>query len=263
MRNINKKTFKNIYLFFSSILIFLIHLPFVFAKSRNVMPVSDDLQPVKKETRYIDTLFNGIKDSLVHAPKNIYDSLKLNTLGMAHQAFDLAMSGLNKLKAAGKIANDHIISIIDFSQPSSHKRLYVIDLQEKKVLFNTYVAHGLKSGQEMATEFSNTPESNKSSLGFYTTMNTYHGRNGYSLRLNGLERGFNDNALNRDIVVHGADYVNTGFINSQGWIGRSWGCPAVEPRLTRPIIETIKGGTCLFIYSPNDRYLRSSELARP
>jgi len=128
------------------------------------------------------------------------------------------------------------------------------------VIFNTYVAHGVNSGKEMANDFSNQPESYKSSLGFYETQSTYSGGHGYSLRLEGLEKGINDNANRRDIVIHGAGYVNEGLIRSQGYIGRSWGCPALPENMYKPIINKIKDGTCLFIYSPDKTYLKRSKI---
>ena len=193
---------------------------------------------------------------------DIYDSLRLNLMGLPQQAFKIAMQGFNYLATAGKLTNNKIISIVDFSQPSSKKRLFVIDLQKKKILFNTYVAHGVNSGKEYASQFSNLPESNKSSLGFYETAATYAGKNGYSLHLQGLEKGINDKAGIRDIVIHGADYVNEELIHEQGYIGRSWGCPAVPEKLHKPIIDKIKNGTCLFIYSPNKNYLIHSRILK-
>jgi hypothetical protein len=259
MRVLNKKAIRKINLFISSLFIFLLHLPFVFAKNKPRQVQTRLAGAIKEIKATTDTLLKPVQH-LVADTSDLYETLKLKTLGMARQAFDYSMKGFNKLKQSGKIADEHIISIADFSQPSTNKRLYVIDLEKKEVLFNTWVAHGKNSGQEMATNFSNTPHSNKSSLGFYTTMATYNGRNGYSLRLNGEERGFNDNALGRDIVMHAADYVNTDYIASQGWIGRSQGCPAVMPILNKPIIETIKGGTCFFIYAEQSDYLQRSAL---
>ena len=140
--------------------------------------------------------------------------------------------------------------------------MFVIDLKSQKLLFKTYVAHGMNSGKEMARFFSNTPESNKSSLGFYTTSDTYMGKHGYSLHLNGLEKGFNDKAFERDIVMHAADYVNESVIRSTGYAGRSWGCPAVPEKLSKPIIDQIKNGTCLFIYAPDRNYMHRSQLIK-
>jgi L,D-transpeptidase catalytic domain len=127
-------------------------------------------------------------------------------------------------------------------------------------LFNTYVAHGQNSGTSFAERFSNRLHSFQSSPGFYITMDTYLGSNGYSLKLNGLEKGINNNALRRDIVLHGAAYVNEKLIGEQGYIGRSWGCPAVPLGVHREIIETIKNGTCLFIYPGKNSYVKRSPI---
>ena len=167
------------------------------------------------------------------------------------------------MKSKGIIKNTNIITIADFSQPSWKKRLYVIDLVKGKLLFNTFVAHGVNSGLDYAKDFSNKPESFKSSPGFYVTSNTYNGNNGYSLKLKGIEKGINDNAEERDIVVHGAAYVHENFIKMKGYIGRSFGCPSVPEKLSKPIINTIKNGTCLFIYSPDKNYIASSQILHP
>lgn len=193
----------------------------------------------------------------------VYETMGLGAAGLNRQVFEFAMIGFKKILESGRIDNDRIISIIDFSKPSSQKRLFVIDLKSQKLLFKTYVAHGMNSGKEMARFFSNTPESNKSSLGFYTTTDTYIGKHGYSLRLNGLEKGFNDKAYDRDIVMHAADYVSEAVIRSTGYAGRSWGCPAVPEKLSKSIIDQIKNGTCLFIYAPDRNYIRRSQLIKP
>ena len=236
-------------------------MPFVFAKNK---PKGE---PVPAENK-IEVLASA-NSNLVAATApggnafgKLYDSLRLNFMGLSQQAFQYAMQGFDYLSKAGKIANDRVISIVDFSQPSSKKRLFIIDLDRQKVVFNTYVAHGVNSGKEYAEQFSNRPESNQSSLGFYETMDTYNGKNGYSLHLQGLEKGINDNADSRAIVMHGADYVSEGFIQSQGYLGRSWGCPAVPEKLHKPIINTIKNGTCLFIYSPNKNYFIHSKILK-
>lgn len=256
-----KITVKKVYLFFSSLFLFVLHMPFVFAKTNPLSRIFSDahksLPPLVSDTA-------PVTDSLceVTVKPSAYDSLKLGSLGLARQVFDYAMKGFNKMKATGQVENDHILSIADFSKPSSEKRLFVIDLQSYKLLFHTYVAHGMQSGKEFAKQFSNVPESNKSSLGFYETLGTYMGGNGYSLRLQGMERGINDNANKRDIVIHGADYVNENMIHSLGYIGRSWGCPAVPQRLHKPIIDKIKNGTCLFIFSPDKNYLSRSNMLK-
>ena len=193
---------------------------------------------------------------------NIYDSLKLGALGLSRQAYDYAIKGFNYLSLKGKVVNNNIISIADFSEASSKKRLFIIDLKNYKILFNTYVAHGQNSGREFADNFSNRPESLQSSPGFYVTKETYFGSKGLSLRLEGEEQGINDNALSRGIVMHAAPYVNQGLANGRGFIGRSWGCPAVAPELHQAIINKIKNGTCLFLYTPNKNYISSSRILK-
>ena len=256
-----KSGLKKVYVFFSSIVIFILHIPFVFAKNKPGEELSP--RPVRIETATADSSLLMVKPVAEHTIGTIYDSLRLNLLGLSQQAFEYAMQGFDYLLKAGKVTNDKIISIIDFSQPSSKKRLFVIDLNNYKVVFNTYVAHGVNSGKEYASQFSNTPESNKSSLGFYETLDTYNGKNGYSLQLQGLENGINNNANKRAIVIHGANYVSENFINAQGYIGRSWGCPALPKKMSKPIIDKIKNGTCLFIYSANTNYINRSAVLHP
>ncbi len=191
----------------------------------------------------------------------IYDKLHLREMGLNPLAFQLALNGYNKLKSQGLVSKN-IISICDFTQSSANKRLYVIDLTKGELLFNTLVAHGRNTGEEFARFFSNEPESHKSSLGFYATSQTYEGEHGLSLKLKGEEPGFNDKAEDRAIVMHAAEYVNEGFINQFGRLGRSFGCPSVPVELHKQIINTIKDGSCLFIYYPDKRYLSSSRLLR-
>lgn len=216
----------------------------VTASLKDAAPISTEY--VEKETAEGDDL------------AFLYDSLGLDKKGLDRNTFEIALAGYNKLKAAGKIKNDKL-SIVDFSQPSTKNRLYIIDVSEKKLLFNTLVAHGKNSGQLMAKKFSNTNESLQSSLGFYVTAEKYFGKHGLSMRLDGMERT-NSNARTRAIVVHGANYVSENFAKSQGFIGRSWGCPAVNPELNEPIINAIGDGSCLFIYSPQDEYISQSSL---
>lgn len=243
-----KFRFKKVYIFFSAVLAFMLHLPFAFSGVKGFSTINK--KNVSKET--------AVSNNRSFAFSKVYDSLKLNVSGLSEHAFSYAIKGYEYLKAQGKIANQNIISIVDFTRPSSEKRLFVIDLANCKVLFNTYVAHGQGSGESMATSFSNIPESYQSSLGFYTTEDTYIGKNGYSLHLEGMEKGINDKAEERAIVMHGAPYVSENFIHSRGFLGRSWGCPAVPEQLNRPIIDKIKNGSCLFIYSENRRYLDRS-----
>jgi hypothetical protein len=164
------------------------------------------------------------------------------------------------MKDMGYEFNSNIVTIADFSQPSYNKRLYIVDLDNYEVLFNTYVSHGRNSGKDIPKKFSNKMSSFQSSLGFYLTKDTYFGKHGFSLQLEGIEKGINDNASRRAIVLHGADYVNERMISSLGYIGRSQGCPAVSIKESKEIISTIKDGTCLFIYSPLSSYVDRSSL---
>ena len=248
-----KKRFKGFYLLVSSIIIGLLHLPFAFAKSASGAKLfyHPPVDPAVK---------TNTSAPVIPALRSVYDSLHLGLKGLSQQAFDYAKQGLSILAAEGKLLNDSIISIIDFSEPSNKKRLFVIDLKHYKVLFNTLVAHGRNTGREWATSFSNQNSSFKSSPGFYITRETYEGHNGYSLKLDGMERGINDNAYERGIVMHGAAYVCDDLANAQGFIGRSQGCPAVPVQVSRPIINTIKNGTCLFVYHPS--YINKSPILR-
>ena len=148
------------------------------------------------------------------------------------------------------LASNKIITIIDFSLPSTAHRLWTINLETGEILFNTLVAHGRNTGQNIAEKFSNIPQSYQSSLGFYLTGKVYTGKHGHSLRLKGLEKNINDKAWERAIVIHGADYVSESFIKAHGRLGRSHGCPAIPPEITEDFISTIKEGSLLFIYHP-------------
>jgi hypothetical protein len=194
---------------------------------------------------------------------NVYESLDLANLGLSKEAFDYAIKGRDYLAAQGKLQNSDILSIVDFSLPSSKKRLFIVDLKNNRLLFHTYVSHGRGSGKEMATGFSNVADSHQSSLGFYVTGNTYTGKHGLSMRLLGQDKGFNDNANDRAIVMHSAAYVSEAAIQRMGFIGRSHGCPAVSEELNKPIIEKIKNGTCLFLYSPDKQYAANSTIVNP
>ncbi len=156
--------------------------------------------------------------------------------------------------------NKDILTIIDFSKPSTEKRFYLIDLKSEKLLINTWVAHGKNSGENEALDFSNIKDTKKSSPGFFITAETYQGSNGYSLRIDGIEKHINNKARKRYIVIHGADYVSEEFINENGRLGRSWGCPAVPRELTDQIIDMIKEGTCIFVNTNDPEYFRNSKL---
>lgn len=176
---------------------------------------------------------------------------------LSPKVLKLALDAYECAAASGANKQD-ILTIVDYSKPSTEKRLWVIDIPRHKVLFNSLVAHGKGSGELEATFFSNQPQTHASSLGVFLTGGVYQGRNGYSLRLYGLEENFNNNAAARAIVVHGAPYVTTDRADSGRMIGRSWGCPAVPNALARPIINTIKGGSIVFAYYPDRNWLKKS-----
>lgn len=188
----------------------------------------------------------------------LYDSLQLETVGLSKEALLYAFKGHERLNEEGVLNNSSILTVCDFSQPSKNKRMYIIDLRNQKLLLNTYVAHGRNSGLDYADRFSNAPESLESSLGFYVTRNTYIGKHGLSLKLAGVDNGFNDNAESRDVVVHGAQYI--GSERGGGFMGRSFGCPAVPQKLAPKVIDLIKNGTCLFIYHPDENYFQGSKI---
>lgn len=190
----------------------------------------------------------------------LYDELHLEEAGMKPEVFETAVKGFSKILAEGKCSNDDKLTIIDFSQPSTQKRLYVVDLESKKILFQSLVSHGRNTGSLWARTFSNQPESFMSSPGFYVTAETYMGGNGYSLRLDGLEKNINHNARARAIVMHGAPYSSPSTINTLGFLGRSQGCPALPLSIHKSVINTIKNGTCLFIYTADKWYTDRSQL---
>ncbi|HEY6899341.1 MAG TPA: murein L,D-transpeptidase catalytic domain family protein, partial [Puia sp.] len=190
----------------------------------------------------------------------LYDHMNLEKEGLDEKAFEYAWRGYHNLLKKGLIHKRTVLSICDFSQSCCSKRLYVIDVLRRKVLYRTYVAHGQNSGEEFATTFSNEPESFKSSLGFYVTDKIYYGRNGLSLRLNGVDTGYNDLALKRKIVLHGSTYVGDKYMQDFGTTGTSLGCPAIPSTISGKIIRLVKNGSCLFIYHPTQQYLDSSTI---
>ncbi len=150
------------------------------------------------------------------------------------------------------------LAVIDFSLPSSERRMWIFDLERREVLLTDYVAHGNKSGDNHASAFSNVIGSHQSSLGLFRAAESYQGKHGYSLRMDGLEPGVNDRARERAIVIHGADYVDPTWIPKQGRIGRSQGCPAVRPEIARMVVDTLKGGQFVFAWYPDRQWLQSS-----
>ena len=187
---------------------------------------------------------------------SFYQNLKENHSNLpTKEVFQLAFSGWEKLDGSLKTP---VLTIIDFSLPSNEKRLWIIDPIQQKILLHSVVAHGRNSGELMASKFSNRPESFQSSIGFYKTGETYQGKHGYSLRLDGLEQEFNGQARNRAIVIHGADYATEAFAEINGRLGRSLGCPALPTELSSQAIDLIKDGSLLFIFGNDENYLLKS-----
>lgn len=204
-------------------------------------------------TKIISTL-NASNDQLTDGQifdeqvLSVYNSAGLESAGLDLEVFKKAMLGYHNLKDMNLLPNDKsILSVVDFTKSSTEKRFWVINLESKKVLFNTWVSHGQGSGDKMASNFSNLPDSYQSSVGFYRTAETYTGKHGRSLKLDGLDEGLNNKARSRSIVIHGADYVSQDFINKTGRLGRSQGCPALPMDLFSEVINNIKDNNLLFI----------------
>lgn len=198
---------------------------------------------------------NRISNATALDCRRLYETMQLEKR-VNYVAFEQALAGYRRIPGRRK----EILTLIDFSKPSTAERLFVFDLKHKKMLFSSVVSHGKNSGGVYATSFSNENGSHKSSLGFYLTENTYQGRNGYSLVLSGLEKGINDRAKERAIVIHGAAYSNPSVAATTGRLGRSFGCPAVPQALCRPLINTIKEGSLLYIYADDPAYLGQSPI---
>jgi hypothetical protein len=222
--------------------------------NRDLPTITANPAPTKTSTPTAFSLADSSRLNL------IYDNLNLDSMGLSPDAFHKAVEGFLSMVLTGEVHNPGILSIIDFTLPSNQKRLFVLDLFNGRLLFNTLVAHGRNSGRLIANKFSNRYNSYMSSLGFYLTGDPFIGQHGYSLRLDGKEKGWNDNVSRRAIIMHPADYVSEDYIRQQGHLGRSEGCPAIPEKLDRPIIDSIRGGSCLFIYAPNRRYLHRSKL---
>ena len=191
--------------------------------------------------------------------KELYNELNAAQYDLSFTAFRYAYIGYQTMKKQHRLNNKELFSIIDFTKDCNSKRFYTIDLEKMKIVYYTYVAHGKKSGERMATSFSDAVESNKSSIGFYITGNTYNGGNGYILMLHGDEKGYNSNLAKRSVVVHAADYANEDYIARNGRMGRSLGCPALPENIYKQVIETIKEKTMIFAYYNDAKYLKTSK----
>ncbi len=176
----------------------------------------------------------------------------------SHAALEAGIAAWRHAVESGAVSRRDILTIVDYSRPSTELRLFVVDMASSRVLFREHVAHGRGSGENASERFSNLPQSHMTSLGVFRATDAYTGAHGLSLRLEGLEPGFNDRARERAIVLHGADYVSTGVIASQGRLGRSWGCPAVRPAIAKALIDTIRDGSLFVAYYPDADWLRRS-----
>lgn len=218
--------------------------------------------PLQKQTADLETgyLSPATIDHKNEEAASLYDMMNLHEKGLSMQAFEYAYKGYRLLLEKKIINKQNYLTICDFSQSSNNKRLYLVDMVSNKVILNTYVAHGRNSGGEYATRFSNRSKSLQSSLGFYVTQNTYYGEHGLSLRVAGLEQGYNDKALKRNIVIHGADYIGDKRLRRSNYMGRSYGCPAIPRKECNKVIDLIKDGSCIFIYHPSKNYLHGSKI---
>ncbi|NEN22361.1 murein L,D-transpeptidase catalytic domain family protein [Cryomorpha ignava] len=224
---------------------------------RAVSPVEELIESLNSSTdftSFVDSMALEIKIS------DIYNSLypRVDTIGLDYLPFKYALVGYIRLRNEGMLENEDILSIIDYTKPSKFRRFYCIDLVNLEILFHTYVSHGKNTGGDKAIKFSNTAESLQSSMGLYITGETYRGSKGFSLRLDGVEKGINDNMRARAVVMHSAPYVSQDFIQKYGRLGRSYGCPVVPVELHKEIINTIKNKSAVFGYYNDDRYLQQS-----
>jgi L,D-transpeptidase catalytic domain len=210
--------------------------------------------PVRPAVRVVNNSPGTVVDQIV---RNLHQAADLCSYGLEEKVLKYAFIGYLNLRSQGQITDRGVLTIVDFSKPSTEKRFWVVDVVNQKMLLHTYVAHGEGSGHKLPTKFSNTPDSFQSSLGFYVTGETYHGGFGTALALDGAERNFNSNARARSIVLHGSDHVGQRQA-VQGKMGRSQGCPAVPMDEKDKIIKYVKNRTCLFVYYPDKNYLRRS-----
>ena len=248
------------------VLIVLIALAFFTFSNKQTSVINEDLPvsvasiplPVKNSERSGFLTRVNFEASI----ESLYEQIGLSSYNLPFNVFRLGMIGYYSLEKEGALNNKGLLTIIDFSQPSTEKRFFTIDLKNLSVKYHSYVSHGRNTGGNMATVFSNTPNSNQSSLGFYVTGETYVGSKGYSLRLDGKEASFNDNIRSRAVVMHAADYATESWIKRYGRLGRSQGCPALPPTINREVIDLIKGKTAIFTYFPDDNYLSASQYLR-
>jgi L,D-transpeptidase catalytic domain len=201
---------------------------------------------------------NAFAGAAVGFSRHDFDPASLGNI--QPDVFDMALNAAScAVKSGAVAAAPQTLTVIDYSKPSSERRMWVFDLKSRALLFEELVAHGQGSGANLATQFSNEPETHRTSIGLFKTDTTYVGKNGYSLRLDGLDQGINDRARERAIVMHGASYVSAAFVKAMGRLGRSWGCPAISAAVAKQIIDRVKGGGLVFAYYPDPQWLKTSK----
>ncbi len=220
---------------------------------------ADAINPkVDSETAPKLSIESEAEKSFAEKTAALYDNFLSNNLSMPKlSVFEKAILGYKKLEEQGKVSN-RLLTIIDFDIASSEKRMWILNMETQEVVFNTFVAHGRNTGLKFAKKFSNKVNSHQSSLGFYVTGETYYGKNGLSLFIDGMEKEFNSNARKRYVVIHGADYAEPEFVKRNGRLGRSYGCPAVPNKIAKELINTIKGESVVYIHKNDDNYLTKS-----
>ncbi|WP_400193500.1 murein L,D-transpeptidase catalytic domain family protein [Hymenobacter sp. B81] len=233
-------------------------LPFV-ASLFLATPLASPVSSTQAKTPTVAARMPSVKEfeamTFSNGVRELYQELGVAKSGLRYEVFEKAYTGFLNLKAQGQLDQDrNLLTVVDFEKPSTEKRLWVLDLADRKVLFNTLVAHGHNSGENVATTFSNENESNMSSLGFYVTQGDYYGKHGRSLKLQGVDEGYNDRAMERAVVMHGAEYVSEEFIRQYGRLGRSLGCPALPMDQYAEIIDAVQNQTCLFLNGPDTTY---------
>lgn len=228
---------------------------FLYAAIATVMLLGGNTIAIEKEKTGV------VVTTVTNPTAEIYKQIDFSSSEpLNYEVFAKAYTGYQNLKRAGKLnAEKNILTVSDYSLSANKKRMWIIDMDSRKVLLNTHVAHGQGTGEEYAKYFSNKEGSHQSSMGFYVTGDTYIGKHGNSLHLHGMDEGYNSAAYERAIVVHGAGYVSKDFISGTGRLGRSWGCPAVSNELSDTVINTIKDGTCMFIYYPEKKYMETCQ----
>jgi hypothetical protein len=215
---------------------------------------SETRKKSKKTTAQSAKAFSA-KEHFTQYIEDIYNTAQLSETGLDMAVFQKAVTGYFNLKATNKVPQySSIVTIVDLAKSSTTKRMWIVDVINKELILHTWVAHGNGSGDDMANYFSNANDSHASSLGFYITDGIYNGKHGRSLRLDGMDAGFNDNARARSIVVHAAPYVSQRSINQLGRLGRSEGCPAVSPKVAKKVINIMKGKSVLFINGNDSSY---------